>query len=181
METKPQSYAVRRATSADFAAVREFYLQLTDDMQAAPYHPMWIKGVYPDDAYLQSSIAAGELWVTEPDGSIAAAMVVNDRCNEGYLQVEWKVQARPGEFTVLHTLGVGYAHQRRGIGAAMIRHCIALAQKAGHKAVRLDLIDNNLPAEPAYTKLGFYKCGRLRLYYDAVGWQQFHMYEYALD
>ncbi len=176
-----KSFIIRQAQRSDFSAVRDFYFQLTDDMQAAPYHPMWEKGVYPDDVYLQESIAAGELWVADVAGQIAASMVVNNRCNDGYLSVEWQVPAQPGDFMVLHTLGVGTAYQRRGIGAAMIRHCIALSAKAGYKAVRLDLIDFNLPAEPAYTKLGFYKCGSIRLYYESVGWQLFHMYEYAIS
>ena len=85
-----------------------------------------------------------------------------------------------GEFTVIHTLGVATAYQRRGIGAAMVRHAMVLGAEAGHKAVRLDLIDHNLPAEPAYTKLGFRKCGSIRLFYESVGWQLFHMYEFAL-
>lgn len=181
MKNPPNAfYSIRRALPCDFAAVREFYEQLIDDMEGAPYHPVWQKGVYPNDAYLQEAIAAGELWIADDDGVVAAAMVVNDRCNAGYLKSRWGTDAKPGEFTIIHTLGVGMGFQRRGIGSAMTRHAIALAADAGHKAVRLDLIDQNLPAAPAYTKLGFRKCDTLRLFYDSVGWQIFHMYEYAL-
>ena len=180
MSTPAASPTIRRATASDFAAVRDFYWQLTDDLEGAPYHPVWKKGEYPNDEYLQASIAAGELWVAEAEGKIAASMVVNDRCNEGYLKAQWAVEAAPGEFTIIHTLGVGMDFQRRGIGYAMTRHAISLAAEAGHKAVRLDLIDQNRPAAPAYTKLGFRKCDTLRLYYESVGWQIFHMYEYAL-
>lgn len=171
---------IRRATRADFLVVREFYLQLIEDLEKEPYHPLWRKGVYPNDEYLQESIEAGELWVAVMNDKIAAAMVVNNRSNEGYMQAEWGVDAAPGECTILHTLGVGMNYQRQGIGAAMIRWCIELAGQAGHKAVRLDLIDHNLPAAPVYTKLGFRQTCSLRLYYDAVGWQLFHMFEYEL-
>ena len=180
MNTTSGTWKIRLATEADLEPLQSFYWQLTDDLEKQPYHPLWEKGVYPDAAYLQASIAAGELWVADMQGQIAAAMVVNDRCNEGYMQVAWQVQAAMGEFTVIHTLGVATACQRRGIGAAMVRHAIVLAAETGHKAVRLDLIDHNLPAEPAYTKLGFRKCGSIRLFYPSVGWQLFHMYEYGL-
>lgn len=180
MSMLPVFPTIRRATASEFAAVRDFYWQLIDDMATAPYHPVWEKGVYPDDDYLRVSIAAGELWVADAGGQIAGAMVVNSRCNEGYMQAKWHSDAQEGEFTVIHTLGVGVAYQRQGIGASMSRHAISLAVAAGHKAVRLDLIDHNLPAAPAYTKLGFRRCDTLRLFYDSVGWQVFHMFEYPL-
>ena len=51
---------------------------------------------------------------------------------------------------------------------------------AGDKAMRLDLIDLNRPAEKVYLKLGFVHCASVELYYEEVGWQFFHMFELAL-
>ena len=99
---------------------------------------------------------------------------------EKALQGEWNVDAAPGEYGVIHTLGVGTAYRRRGIGRQMIQHALELSAAAGYKAVRLDLIDHNLPAAPVYTKAGFRACGSVRLFYDAVGWRTFYLFEYAL-
>lgn len=171
---------IRRADAQDYESVQAFYDQLTEDLQKEPYHPCWQKGVYPDESYLRGAIAAGELWIAEVQGNVAAAMVVNGSANEGYLSAQWKVPAQPGEYTVLHTLGVGTAFRKRGLGRQMIQHTLTLAAEQGHKAVRLDLIDHNLPAFPVYTKVGFQPCGSVRLFYDAVGWQTFHLFEYVL-
>ena len=171
---------IRRAEESDYEAVQSFYDRLSDDLEKEPYHPCWQKGVYPNEAYLRGAIRAGELRLAEVQGQIAAAMVVNALANEGYLQGEWNVDAAPGEYGVIHTLGVGTAYRRRGIGRQMIQHALELFAAAGYKAVRLDLIDHNLPAAPVYTKAGFRECGSVRLFYDAVGWRTFYLFEYAL-
>ncbi len=171
---------IRPAEESDYGAVQAFYDQLADDLEKEPYHPCWKKGVYPDAPYLRGAITAGELWLAEVQGQIAAAMVVNAHANAGYLQGEWNVDAAPGEYGVIHTLGVGTAYRRRGIGRQMILRALELSAAAGYKAVRLDLIDHNLPAAPVYTKAGFRACGSVRLFYDAVGWRTFYLFEYAL-
>lgn len=171
---------IRPAEESDYGAVQAFYDQLADDLEKEPYHPCWKKGVYPDAPYLRGAITAGELWLAEVQGQIAAAMVVNAHANAGYLQGEWNVDAAPGEYGVIHTLGVGTAYRRCGIGRQMIQHALELSAAAGYKAVRLDLIDHNLPAAPVYTKAGFRACGSVRLFYDAVGWRTFYLFEYAL-
>lgn len=171
---------IRPAVDSDYQAVQAFYDQLTEDLEKEPYHPCWTRGVYPGESYLRGSIAAGELYVAEVCGQIAAAMVVNESANEGYLSADWNTQAAPGEFSVIHTLGVGTSYRKQGIGRRMIHHAIQHALRAGHKAVRLDLIDHNLPAAPVYTKAGFVPCGSLRLFYDAVGWRTFYLFEYVL-
>lgn len=174
------SASIRRAVDSDYYAVQAFYDRLTEDLEKEPYHPCWTRGVYPDEAYLRGSIAAGELYVAEVSGRIAAAMVVNGTANEGYQSAAWNTQAAPGEYSVIHTLGVGTLYRRQGIGRQMIQHAVALAAELGHRAVRLDLIDHNLPAAPVYTKAGFVPCGSLRLFYDAVGWRTFYLFEYVL-
>lgn len=171
---------IRRAVASDYEAVQAFYDQLADDLEKEPYHPCWRKGVYPDEAYLRGAIESGELRLAEVQGQVAASMVVNAQANEGYLQGNWNTDARPGEYGVIHTLGVGTAYRRRGIGRQMIQHALELSSAAGYKAVRLDLIDHNLPAAPVYTRMGFCCCGSVRLFYDAVGWQTFHLFEYVL-
>lgn len=180
MNHLPEGYSMRLATAADYAAVRAFYNQLIDDMENLPYHPMWDKEGHPSDAYLQSAMAGGELWLAEHAGQVVAALIVNQAANEGYLSVPWKVQAAPGEYTILHAFGVDIRHQGRGLGSAMMRCVIDRERAAGRKAIRLDLIDFNLPTQKAYLRMGFQKCAEVRLYYPEVGWQLFHMFELAL-
>lgn len=170
----------RRATTEDLPAVLAFYNQLMDDLENAPYHPLWKKGEYPNEDFLRTVISRGELWLATEGSDIAGAVVVNHDANEGYLQGNWCTDAAPGEYAVVHALAVGTAFQHRGIGGLLLKDAILREKEAGAPSIRLDLINHNLPAEPFYTRLGFRKCGSVRLFYDSVGWQLFHLYEYPL-
>lgn len=176
----PAGYSLRLAQETDFSSVRVFYDQLIDDMMKLPYHPMWEKDGHPADSYLLSAIVAGELWLAESGSAIAGVMVVNSAANDGYKQVPWQVEAAPDEVLIVHAFGVSTRHQGRGLGSAMMREVMEQARAAGKKAIRLDLIDFNRPTEKVYLRLGFTKCGELKLYYKEVGWQLFHMFEYVL-
>lgn len=180
MNTMPDGFSMRLATSADFAAVRAFYNQLIDDMAERPFHPMWDKEGHPSDQYLLAAIGADELWVAEGEGTIVAAVIVNGKVNDGYNEVPWQIQAGEGEFVCVHAFGVSMRLQGKGIGKAMMYSIMDNARAAGKKAIRLDLIDFNRPTGKVYEKLGFRKCAELKLYYAEVGWQLFHMYEFVL-
>lgn len=180
MNTLPAGYSLRVASVEDFTAVRVFYDCLIDDLLQRPYHPLWAKDGHPSDEYLAAALAAGELQIAEYAGAIVAAVVVNEAANDGYNEVPWQVQAAPGEFIIVHAFGVATRHQGRGLGAAMMHSIIGAARAAGKKSIRLDLIDHNRPTEKVYFKLGFTKCAEIRLYYEEVGWQLFHMFELPL-
>ena len=180
MHHLPAGFSMRVASVADFTRIRAFYDQLIDDMASLPHHPMWDKDGHPADSYLRSALETGEMWVAEDAAGIAGALVVNHAANEGYRAVPWQVEAADGEYSIVHAFGVATRCRGLGLGTAMMRHIMTLARKAGEKAMRLDLIDLNLPAERVYLGLGFYHCASVRLFYEEVGWQLFHMYECRL-
>ena len=180
MNRLPEGYSLRVASESDFAAVRTFYDCLIDDLLQQPYHPLWDKKGHPADSYLQAALKAGELWVVEYEAGIVAALVVNHAANDGYLAVPWRVQTPREKAAVIHAFGVSTRHQGKGLGAAVMQRVIEFCRAAGDKAIRLDLIDFNLPVQRAYLKMGFVKCAEIKLHYEEVGWQLFHMYELAL-
>lgn len=63
------------STALPTTTARAFYDDLTDAMADAPYPPGWRKGVYPTQAFLDASIAHGELFLAELDGVLAGCMV----------------------------------------------------------------------------------------------------------
>lgn len=180
MSSLPDGYTLRVATEADFSAVRAFYDELIDELASRPYHPMWSKEGHPSDDYLRSAISGGELWLADSATGIAGVMVINGDANDGYKQVPWRIPAEQGEFVIVHAFGVSGRHQGRGLGSAMMLAVMSRARAEGKKCIRLDLIDHNRPTEKIYLKLGFTKCAQIKLYYEEVGWQIFHMFEYAL-
>lgn len=171
---------IREAKDFEYDKVKEFYHAVTDTLQGAQYTPGWIKGVYPSYDYLKDSIEKKELWIGILDDRIVSAMIVNHDGNESYANAEWTAKADPGQITVIHALGVRSDYSRKGIAKAMVTRVIAEAGKAGQKAVRLDVLKGNLPAERLYTGIGFRYIDTIPMYYEDTGWTDYLLYEYLL-
>ncbi len=50
----------------------------------------------------------------------------------------------------------------------------------GMKAIRLDVLKGNLPAEKLYSGLGFRYLHTLNMFYEDTGWTDYELYEYTL-
>lgn len=91
--------------------------------------------MYPTQAFLDASIAHGELFLTELDGVLVGCMV---------------------------------------------QYAIGTARSQGCRALRLDVLGGNVPAERLYTGQGFARRGTVRMFYDDTGWTDYGLYEYLL-
>lgn len=171
---------VRKAVPCENTAVRDFYYRVMDDMQALPYHPKWTKGVYPDDAYLESAVDGGEMYLAESEGEIVGAMILNGHQGVGYENAEWKVNAREDEVAVIHTLCVLPSQTRRGIGSLLTEKAAEISRLQGKKVIRLDVLVGNLPADRLYRSAGYEFVQRLKLFYEDTGWCDFDLFEYKL-
>ncbi len=67
-----------------------------------------------------------------------------------------------------------------GFGRQMVQFAIKLARETGKKAVRLDVLSGNLPAQHLYEGLGFHYVDSMKLYYEDTGRMDFDFYEYSL-
>lgn len=170
----------RRAESAELDRVRGFYWALIDLMEGGEFDPGWRKGVYPSDAELRKSMDAGELYVLEDEGAIAAAVIINNEYNPSYEGLPWRVDAPPERVFMLHTLGVAPAMQGRGVTKRVVAECLATAREKGAECVRLDVLGGNEPAEKLYLAMGFYFVEAKTMYYEDTGWTEFRMFEYKL-
>lgn len=171
---------IRIADRSEYPGIRSLYHSMIDGMQGAKYSPAWKKGIYPSDDYLMESLQNGELFVCEYENAYAAAMIVNHQSNEGYNKIKWATEAEPDEVTVIHTLGVLPAFQGKGIAGAMVRKVIGLAESGKQKAVRLDVLGKNVPAERLYVKHGFRYIDTVEMFYEDTGWTDFKLYEYKV-
>lgn len=171
---------LRAAAPADFPAVWEFYNRLIDGMADAEFHPGWEKGVYPAEDFVRASLEKGELYTAWRDGALAGVMVVNHACAPGYETIAWDVEAVPEEVSVIHALGVSPAFQGKGVAGEMVQGAIRLAKEAGQKAVRLDVLGGNLPAQKLYAAAGFQYRGTVQLFYEDTGLTDFLLYERLL-
>lgn len=172
--------AIRAARADEFEKVRGFYHRLIDMMEGLEFHPRWEKFVYPADDFLRGSLERGELYVGMLGEEIAAAMVINGEGADGYDGAPWSVSAARGEFSVIHTLGVMPAYHGRGFARELVRAAKETARGLGHKALRLDVLNGNLPAVRLYESEGFSYISAIKLFYEDTGVADFLLYEYAL-
>lgn len=172
---------IRKAAAEDYPAVRDFYYALTDELEHAEFTPGWIRDVYPTQDYLKESIGKGELYIGECQKEIAACMVVNQVCNEAYRQVKWTVEAGDSQVFIIHTLGVRKKFSGRGLAKQLVQKVIDLAEEEGIRALRLDVLKGNLPAERVYRSMGFLHVDTLPMYYEDTGYTDYEVYERLIE
>ena len=171
---------IRKVRPEEFDKARYFYYSLIDALEGTRYHPKWQRDVYPAPEELRAVVEAGELYFGEIDGRIAAAMAVNQKCNDEYKEVQWPTKLTQSEFMVIHMLGVHGDFAGRGLAKELVRYAVELARAAGMKAVRLDVLKGNVPAEKLYEGEGFTHVDTVKLFYEDTGRVDFKMYEYVI-
>ena len=169
-----------RANKNSYGEVRCFYHSLIDSLNPAQRYVGWKKDIYPSPAFLRSAIDDGDLYVCRDEDRIAGAMVLNHAYNESYKNCCWQIAADDSEILVIHALGVHPGFQGKGCSKAMVRKAIAIAEETGMKAIRLDVLTGNIPAEKLYQGMGFQYLTSVQMYYEDTGWTAFKLYEYVL-
>ena len=110
---------------------------------------------------------------------IGAVAVTNGQSEE-YRKIHWTVKIEDQEAAVVHLLMIVPEYQGQGAATAALDEIIKLAVTKKKKAVRLDAIGTNVPAQKLYEKYGFVNCGTAQEYYESTGETKFIFYEYVL-
>ena len=168
----------RKAEKEDFYKIRSLYWNLIGQEQNDPSFPHWKKETHPSDEMIQNSIDRKELYVLSDDEKITACVIANAEKVDGYSDAPWQIDS--DEVIVLHVLAVHPDHRGKGLARKLVENVIEQERKAGKKALRLDVIENNTTAEKLYQKLGFQYIQTKTLYYDVVGEMMFKLYELVL-
>lgn len=171
---------IRPAGRSDYSNVRNFYYSLIDAMEEAEYNPGWKRDIYPTQEFLIRSIASNELYIGEVDGQIAACMVVNHAYNDGYKSIHWSVGVKDSELFVIHALGVQPMFSGKGLAKQMVREVIKIARENNIKTIRLDVLEGNIPAEKAYTQMGFIYLDTIQMFYEDTGWTNYKLFEFIV-
>lgn len=172
---------ILKASKQQYEAVRTFYHSLIDGMKDSQYDIGWIKDIYPAPEFLRESIENGELYICVKNNHIVGAMVLNHQCNESYNKFQWQTKAREEEILIIHALGVHPMYSGKGYAKAMVKKAIEIGTDMHLKAIRLDVLAGNVPAERLYTSLGFQYMDTLQMYYEDTGWTYYELYEYVLN
>jgi len=163
--------------ATDAQAVLDFYHDLIDKMKDRPIRPTWTKGVYPLLSDLQKAIDAGNLYIAI-DSRIIGAVIVTDKEDEAYRQVDWAVNT--DRVAVIHLLASDPDRHGTGIGRCLLEKARDVARERNADVIRLDTLPYNTPARHLYESFGFQYRGDIELYYPSAGTIPFSMYEYSL-
>lgn len=172
---------LRLAKENEFKDVQSLYWKIIELMDDAEYKPGWKKGIYPTDEFIHTALTNQELYVVEEKSTLIAAMVMNHTCTDGYEKIEWGISAYNDEVSVIHALGILPLYQGKGVAKFLVKEAIKIAQGNQQKAIRLDVLGTNIPAQKLYTKMGFQYRDTLQLYYEDTGLTDYMMYEYNLE
>ena len=172
-------YEIIVAAPEDFPRVRAFYHSIIDEMQHLPTFPYWEKDVYPTDESLWGYISRGELRLIVIGNEIAAAAALGGKLDAGG-EIRWPSGAADGRHASVNMVAVHPRFARLGLAKLLIAHFQSLAREKGLLALRLDVTDNNLPAQRLYAGLGFQYVDEVTERYDDGSSIRFFLYECIL-
>ena len=168
------------ATISDFDSIVAFYDDVIERTPSIGKHARWHKGKHPTAEGIRAYIEEGSMYLYKEQDIIVAAMALTMYQGEDYHAIEWLKQVQDDEVAVIHILAVSPDRQGTGIGSGMIRQAIELAKARGMKAIRLDVLATNTPAQKIYERLGFEYRGKQHLYAENTGWTDFYFFDYIL-
>ena len=165
----------------DLAAVREKYIEVIEHTKDMNMHARWIYGKHPTDAMIQSYIDRQEMYLFMDGQNVVGMIAVTMYQGEDYHEILWSQNLKDDEVASLHILAVDPEYQGKGVSERMMREIISLAKKSERKAIRLDALATNIPAQRLYEKLGFVYRGKQTLFAENTGWTDFLYYELILS
>ena len=168
------------ALSGDLERLRGLYWKLLDSSEVYARILKWKKNIYPCDNDWSQYIQKGEMYFVQQQGQTVGALALTNSQNENYHRIAWAVEAKDDEVAVIHLLAIDPELQGRGLARAVLEEAVRTAKASGKKALRLDAIATNTPAQALYERFGFVNRGTAEDYYESTGTVDFVFYEYPL-
>jgi len=147
---------IRKCTQEEAAQVGAFYDKVVARLDAdGVNYPKWTYREYPSAISARACAQAGTQYVCTEGDVVVGAFVLNDNPEANYQKGAWSRHIPDGEYMVLHALAIDPDCHGRGLGSQVVEYCIRTAKERGYKALRLDIVPDNIPARRLYEKHGF--------------------------
>ena len=163
-----------------FEQLTQFYREAIDHTPGMRRFVRWIYGLHPTDGMILDYIRSASMFTVEDKGELLCAFALTPSQGSDYHGTGWERALADDEVALVHLLCVNPAYQHQGIGRRVMELAIDLARKMGKKALRLDALACNTPAQRLYESLGFQKRGIAHWFADNMGWTDFFLYELLL-
>lgn len=158
----------RKARPSDLETIGMIYDAIHDAEEAGRTTIGWVRSIYPTRTTAQNAIEAGDMFVLEEDGRIAAAARINQVQGDEYKQARWSFDADDSKVMVLHTLCVHPDAAKHGLGTRFVRFYEAYAAQHGCFCLRMDTNVRNTIARTLYRKLGYTEAGIVPCIFNGI-------------
>ena len=139
----------------DFETVKSRYIDVIDHTAGIKQYARWEYGRHPTEQGLRSYIENGEMYLLLVQGDIVGMVAVVMSQEQEYEDVPWTKKLENHEVATLHLLAVCPEYQGKSLGSVILDLAGELAKRHGKKALRLDVLESNLPAQRMYEKAGW--------------------------
>jgi RimJ/RimL family protein N-acetyltransferase len=170
---------LRNAKIEESEKILSFYQNIIDSIKGTEFKPKWSES-YPNLEFIETSIEKQELYIYTEDNNVIACVVLNNRFDPEYENIDWISDAKPQEIVIIHTFAVNSDFAGKGIGKEIFNEIKDNSLKNNQKTIRLDIINGNVGAQKVFEKFGFEYIDTVEIFHDIVGLEEFHLYEYAL-
>ena len=161
---------IRRAVPADIPQVAGIYDRIHTEEESGRAVIGWVRGVYPTEQTARDALEAGELFILEEDGKVAAAAKINQEQVPEYAGAQWACPDAPEEqIMVLHTLVVDPLCGGKGCGTRFVKFYEDYALERGCPYLRMDTNERNAAARRLYAGLGYREAGIVPCTFNGIG------------
>ena len=168
---------IRKCREEDIARTGVFYDNVVKWLDGHVNYPRWICGIYPSEDTVRAMTEAGAQYICTQDGDVVGAFGLDDRPPDCFANGSWQRDLPDGSYMILHALAVDPAFQRRGAASEIVRFCTDRAKSEGYRAMRVDIIPDNVPARTLVEKHGFVYAGNVASGLEFAGIPEFSLYE----
>lgn len=168
---------IRKCGEADILRTAAFYDRVILYLDSHTNYPRWIRHIYPSEKSVREMTGTGAQYIRVQGGEIAGAFALNTDPQGAYQTGAWKRNLPEGSYLVLHALAIDPARQRRGIGSEILRFAAERAKSEGYRALRADIVPENVPARRLFEKNGFTHAGDADLRRNIGSVPVFSLYE----
>ena len=164
----------------DLETVKGHYINVIENTPEIEKYARWVYGKHPTDEALRSFIENGEMYLLADGGTVAGMVAIVMHQGTDYEDIPWTEKLENDQVATLHLLAVCPEYRGRALGNTILVLAGELAKQQEKKAVRLDVLESNLPAQRMYEKVGFVYRGKQHWYAENTGWTDFLLYEKPL-
>lgn len=171
---------IEKASLQDLDGIEQLYIEAVSYLEAHTNFPGWKIGVYPIREDAEGALSENALFAVKEKEQVIGSFILKHTLEEGYKQADWGMESDYDKIYVIYTFVVHPTFQQKGIGQKIMEYIIDLGRREHMKAIRLDVVADNMPAIRMYERAGFQYVATVDLGYGMFGLNEFALYQMIL-